>query len=212
MNATSLKPALAYISKVMKENQSYLAELDRKNGDGDLGVSMSYGFSAISDHIQIANEKNLGKLFYELSKKFNESASSTLGTIISFGLVGMSRTLADKQEITLEELAQAFEAGIKLIMERAKSKPGEKTILDSICPAVDALIEHAAEDKNIAFREAAKAAYEGSIRTKNMVSIHGRAAYYGEKSLGVLDGGAVVGKLLFEALYNYYNGMTSDSQ
>lgn len=86
-------------------------------------------------------------------------------------------------------------------MDKAHSKPGEKTILDSIYPAALKLSNSKDKDKKQAFLAAARAAEAGAQSTKNMLSRHGRAAYYGEKSLGILDGGAVAGQLIFEAIY-----------
>ena len=87
-------------------------------------------------------------------------------------------------------------------MEKAGSKPGERTILDSLCPAVNACEKTIAEGGTLemALKNAARAAADGAEATKQMKPVHGRAAYYGEKSLGHLDGGAVVGQLVFEAL------------
>ena len=85
-------------------------------------------------------------------------------------------------------------------MDKAGSKPGEKTILDSIYPAAESLLADRDGDFKEALRNAAEKAAEGSESTRSMKSVHGRAAYYGEKSIGLLDGGSVVGRLIFEAL------------
>ncbi|MDR0400872.1 MAG: dihydroxyacetone kinase subunit L, partial [Treponema sp.] len=128
------------------------------------------------------------------------AAPSSLGTIISFGFMGMAKALKGKEDAGAAELAAAMEAGLANIMEKAKSKPGEKTILDSLCPAVEALKAHAAEGRAAMYQAAARAAAEGSEASRNMRSVHGRAAYYGDKSIGVLDGGSVVGSLIFQGL------------
>ena len=205
MNAQTLREALARVSALMTENRDYLVELDAKNGDGDLGVSMSGGYQAVAEYLNGAEETDLGKLMMQSSKVFNEAAPSSLGTITAFGMMGMAKALKGKTEATLTEAAQAMEAGLAMIMEKAKSKPGEKTILDALCPGVAALKEaaEAGKDAREAFSLAAKAAEEGSESTKAMRSVHGRAAYYGDKSIGLLDGGSVVGKLLFQALSGY---------
>jgi dihydroxyacetone kinase len=185
----------------MTENRDYLIELDQQNGDGDLGISMSDGFKAIADYLRTAEEADLGKLFFQMSKTFNDKAPSSLGTILSFGMMGMARALKGKETADLTELTAAFRQGVELIMEKAGSKPGEKTVLDSLCPAVEALQEHCEEgDQEKAFAAAAAAAAKGSEDTRQMMPKHGRAAYYGEKSLGILDGGSVVGRLIFEAI------------
>jgi len=115
--------------------------------------------------------------------------------------MGMAKALKGKTEASLEDVAGAMDAGLATIMEKAKSKPGEKTILDALHPAVEALKENAASgDAKAAFALAAAAAADGSENTKSMRSVHGRAAYYGDKSIGLLDGGSVVGKLIFEGI------------
>ncbi|MEJ5184120.1 MAG: DAK2 domain-containing protein, partial [Rectinemataceae bacterium] len=103
-------------------------------------------------------------------------------------------------EASLEDMTAAYEAGLALMMEKAHSKPGEKTILDSLEPAARALRANLDKGAAQALTAAAKAATEGSEATRTMKSVHGRAAYYGEKSLGLLDGGSVAGRLIFEAL------------
>jgi dihydroxyacetone kinase-like protein len=201
MNAASVKMAMALISKTMTDNRDYLIALDQQNGDGDLGISMSAGFRAIADYAQAAQETDLGQLFFRMSKIFNEKAPSSLGTILSFSLMGMARSLKGKKNASLEETAAALRQGVLLIMEKAGSKPGEKTVLDALCPAMEALQANiATDDAAKAFAAAAAAAAQGSESTRRMLPKHGRAAYYGEKSLGALDGGSVVGRLIFEAL------------
>jgi dihydroxyacetone kinase len=203
LDVASLRAAVAEISKVISQNREYLIELDQQNGDGDLGISMSDGYNAIASYLETTQEADLGKAFFQMSKIFNEKAPSSLGTILSFGLMGMAKTLKGKDATSLAETADAFQEGVNRIMEKAGSKPGEKTILDALCPAVNALKANTTEPSWKAFEVAAQAAAEGSESTKQMLSKHGRAAYYGEKSLGVLDGGSVVGKLIFEALSIY---------
>lgn len=203
MNVQNLKGALGCISDIMTENRDYLVELDSRNGDGDLGISMSSGYQAVREFVNQNEETDLGKMLRSCSSVFNESAPSSLGTITAFGMMGMAKALKGKTECTLVELAEAMDAGIHMIMDKAQSKPGEKTILDALYPAVEALKAHAAEDAKSAFAAAAAAAAEGSESTKQMRSVHGRAAYYGDKSIGMLDGGSVVGKLIFEGISNY---------
>jgi dihydroxyacetone kinase-like protein len=206
MNAQTLKEVLAEISGLMDQHRDYLVELDQQNGDGDLGISMSAGYKAAAHYLADTGEKDLGKLLMNCGSTFNEAAPSSLGTITSIGFFGMAKALKGKETADLGEIAAALEAGIKAVMEKAKSAPGEKTILDALCPALEAL-KNAAGNAGAgeAFKAAAIAAAEGSERTKIMKSVHGRAAYYGDKSIGILDGGSVVGKLIFEGISAYLN-------
>jgi len=206
MNAKDVKDACKIISDVMTKNKDYLIQLDQQNGDGDLGISMSEGYKAMSDFLDPADETDLGKLFMKMGMTFNEKAPSSLGTITSIGIMGMAKAMRGKTDIDLAETSAAFKAGIEAISEKCGSKAGEKTIMDAFIPAVDELEKHSADGEKKAFEAAAVAAAKGSENTKNMKAVHGRAAYYAEKSIGVLDGGSVVGKLLFEAINTYCQG------
>lgn len=196
MNAATVCEAMRRIAEKMESHKEMLIKLDQQNGDGDLGLSMAGGFSALAG--MDAQEEDLGRLFMQMARRFNECAPSSLGTILSFGMMGMAQTLKGRTEMTIAELACAMRGGLEKIADKAGSKPGEKTILDSLYPAVTAM-EHAA-DADTAFCLAAAAAAQGSESTREMRAVHGRAAYYGDSSIGVLDGGSVVGRLIFETL------------
>lgn len=196
----TIEAVFCSISGKMTQNREYLIELDAQNGDGDLGISMDTGFKAVAEYMQNPGETDWGRLFMKAGKVLNENSPSSLGTILSFVLMGIAKSLKGKEAVSTDDMVSALDAGINLVMEKAGSKRGEKTILDSMCPAMDALKESAGESAKTRFGKAAKAAGEGSEATKQMRSVHGRAAYYGDKSIGVLDGGSVVGKLIFEGI------------
>ena len=206
MDRDDIKGAFREISNLMDENRNYLVELDQQNGDGDLGISMSSGFKAALDVLEGTDELDIGQLFMVASRAFNEAAPSTLGTIITLFLMGIARALKGKTEVTVSELADAMQDGINRIMERAKSKPGEKTILDALHPGMLALKESQSKSALEAFKHAYEKASLGSEDTRNMRSVHGRAAYFAENSIGVLDGGSVAGKFIFEGMLRYAEG------
>jgi len=200
MQVKELAGAVTAIQRTMVSNKDYLIELDQQNGDGDLGISMAQGYSVIATYLSGTDEEDIGRALLKCSSLFNEAAPSTLGTITSFGFMGMAKALKGKREASLAEWAGALDAGLKLIMDRAKSKAGDKTILDALIPAVEALKENTVKGKVEALALASAAAAKGSEATRAMKSIHGRAAYYGDKSVGIIDGGSVVGRLIFESL------------
>lgn len=203
MNRESVKGIMVAISKEMSANRDYLVELDQVNGDGDLGISMDDGYRAVVEFLKTAKEKDLGKLFMACGKVFNASAPSSLGTITSFGFMGMAKALKGKEEVSFEEAAGAMLAAVENIMAKAESKVGEKTILDSLFPGAEALLKRAS-DPETAVMEAEKAAGQGSEATRQMRAVHGRAAYSADRSIGILDGGSVVGKLIFKGIAGYY--------
>ncbi len=192
----SVREGFQRISKKIDENKERLIELDRQNGDGDLGISMSDGFHAACEFLEKTEEKRLTQLFSQAGNAFNEAAPSSLGTILSFFMKGIAKDLKGKESCSTKEMASAMQAGIQNVMEKAGSKAGEKTILDALVPAVHAL----ESNEDAPWMAAAQAAAEGSEATRQMKAVWGRAAYYGEQSIGILDGGSYVGALIFQAL------------
>lgn len=210
MDIRFVKAAVSSIYEKITENKEYLILLDQQNGDGDLGLSMCGGFGAVCAYLASVEETDLGRVFMQASKTFNEAAPSSLGTILSIAMMGMAKKLKGKTEFTLVEMTEALQGGVDNIVAKAGSKPGEKTILDALDPAVCRLRECVGEGPAAACREAAEAAAQGSERTKQMKAVHGRAAYYAEKSIGVLDGGSVVGRLIFEGIADSVRQETDD--
>lgn len=203
MNNHDLCGIISCISDKMDQNREELTYMDQQNGDGDLGISICAGYHAVLDYLKSTEETDLGRLLNKAADRFNEAAPSSLGTITAFGFKGMAIKLKGKQDASLAETATAMKAGLERIMERAGSKPGEKTILDALVPGVAALERMADKPISCAVSEAARCARAGSESTKQMRAVWGRAAYYGEQSIGILDGGSVVGALIFEGIAAY---------
>ncbi|MEW6935800.1 dihydroxyacetone kinase subunit L [Trueperella pyogenes] len=200
MDNAKIARAIHEISTLMRLNRDYLIELDQVNGDGDLGISMDDGFRALDEYYSGTVAKDLGQSLRGAAKVLNSAAPSSLGTILSFGLMGMAKALRGKEAATFEDTVAALEAGLENIEVKAGSSPGQKTIVDAFTPAVDTLKSGDFAQPEAAFEAAAKAAADGSESTKHMVAVHGRAAFTAARSLGVLDGGSVVGKLIFEGI------------
>lgn len=206
MNKEQLAGAFGAIAQTMAQNKAYLTQLDARFGDGDLGISMSTGFAALSQSLGATAESDLGLLLLSGAQALNGAAPSTLGTILSFWLMGMAKPLKGRTEAGFPAVAGAMEAGVRFMMQKAGAQPGEKTIVDAVLPGALACVEQANAGPVQALTAAAAAAQAGAERTKALPAKHGRAAYYGEKSLGHMDGGAAAGALLFAALRDYAKG------
>ncbi len=202
INANTVKQSFAAIAQAMTHNKELLTKLDSAAGDGDLGISMEQGFGAVVAFLDQCDETDLGVLLMRTSGVLNEASPSTLGTVLSVGLMTGGKTLKGKTEAAAADFAQFMEVGCQGIMTRSKSAPGEKTILDALLPAARALREAADAGKDLpeATALAAQAAAKGCEDTLKMKAVHGRAAYYAEKSIGLQDGGATVAKIIFETL------------
>ncbi len=183
----------------MSEHKMELVQLDQRYGDGDLGIYMEAGFRAAADFMKESDLTDLGRLFNKTADVFNETAPSSLGTIMSFIMKGMARSLKGKEgSCSVKELGEALQAGLANVSAKTGSAVNQKTILDALTPGADTLVEKCdAEDVLLL---AAKAAREGSEKTREMKAVWGRAAYFGEQTIGHVDGGSVAGALIFEAI------------
>lgn len=197
------------IHEVMLENKDYLVELDAKAGDGDLGISMCQGFSGVCEELGTLDPAKFqpAKIIMKAAMAINEYSPSSLGTILSIAMMSGAKAIKGIDELGVVEFRDFVAAGMEGIMNKTGSKRGEKTILDSLGYACDSLNEsvNASLTLTEAAQGAADAATEGMFATKEMMAIHGRAAYYREKSIGNIDGGATVGMLIFKTINEYLN-------
>lgn len=188
---------------LMEENRDYLIQLDSVIGDGDLGITMSKGFKRLSAECDSVEGEDLGKRLMKLGMILAEVVPSTMGTLMASGLMSAGKAVKGQESLDTKGLAILLEAFAKGIMERGKAKPGEKTVVDSLYPAAEALRE--AADRGLYMKEAIALAYEAAVNglraTIDMKSTYGKAAVYQEKSIGKQDPGATVGKLFLEGFY-----------
>lgn len=197
-----IKDILGNIVNTMLEAKDYLTELDSAMGDGDLGLTMNNGFGCLYNEFDKIEATDMGNVLMKLGMIMNTNVPSTMGTLISICLIKGAKEAKGKEELTLNDLVAVGRAAVKGVMEKGKTKLGDKTMLDALNPAVEALAEASKEGLSLenAFEKAYEAAEEGVEYTKQLKSVHGRAAYYGEKSLGRPDSGAVAVMFIFKGI------------
>ena len=189
---------LQNLKRLFNDNRDYLVELDARMGDGDLGLTMSKAFTAVYDELRDTTETDIGKILMKAGMLMAKAAPSTMGTLMGTGFMRGGKAVSGTDEISTTDLAEFFQAFVTGIMERGKAKPGEKTIIDSLKPAADTLLELKGKDVAKALQEALRSSENGLESTKNMVAQHGRIAYYKEQSKGQKDPGATAGVILIK--------------
>lgn len=205
--AEDIKKVFASAAKVMGDNRALLGELDAAMGDGDLGLYMQRGFEKGALVAQNTAETP-GRLLKAAGMGIMEAAPSTLGTLMGLFVRGMGDALAeDAAQFDFDTFLAMMQRGYEEIAKRGKARLGEKTILDSLHPALGAMREARAAgagEKECLERglAGAKAGMEAATQMK---AAHGRPAYFGEKTVGMRDGGATVGMLLLKSIYEAYN-------
>ena len=189
MNADKLRGLLSAWAALMAEKKDWLIELDSVVGDSDLGLTMSDGFAAASEAAASSDLTDVGKLAYQAGKAMATAVPSTMGTLMASGLMNAGKVLKGQEEA---DDAAFFQAYLEGVQNRGKAQIGEKTFLDGLAPAVEALKEGKTPE------ETAGVAWTAFENTKGMLAKHGRMAIRGEASRDLLDPGAAVAALLMK--------------
>ena len=200
MNATDVRALLARWAGIRADKRDWLIELDSVVGDSDLGLTMSDGFRAASEAANACELTDVGKLCYQAGKAMATAVPSTMGTLMASGLMNAGKVLKGMEQLTPAQEAQLFEAYLEGVKNRGKAELGDKTFLDGLAPAVQALAQ-AAQAGPIGAKEAqaaADAAWQAFENTRGMLAKHGRMAIRGEASRELLDPGAAVAALLMK--------------
>jgi dihydroxyacetone kinase-like protein len=204
LTIAEFKGLLNSIKVIMHENKDFLIELDSAMGDGDLGLTMTSGFDAAAASLNGFAGEDIGAALFQAGMAMNNAAASTMGTLVASAIIRAAKVAKGVTRVDEDTYLAMAAASIEGIMDRGKAKVGDKTILDALVPAVDALkkaIKEEGQSLASACESAYQAAQSGFESTKGMVSQHGRAHYYGEKSRGKYDPGAAVAVLVSKAIY-----------
>lgn len=205
LNGQDVKNILFAMANLMAAKKDELGELDGVIGDGDLGLTMSKGFRAVAEALAALPETEMGKILGKAGMVMAAAVPSTMGTLMGTGLMRMGKAAQGKQEVGLSDLAAMLGEAVEGLMARGKSKPGDKTIIDALAPASEALKTAAGEGKTLAegLALAYRAAQGGLEATKQMISQHGKAACFQEQTLGKPDPGAAVGVWFMKVFTDY---------
>jgi dihydroxyacetone kinase-like protein len=194
--------AVKTIAETAVENETYFGELDAVVGDGDFGFSMARGFEIVISDWDGFDRADIGTFLKKIGVVITGRIGGTSGPIWGTAFLRAGTASAGKTALTSSEVVEMLRAAIEGIKTRGQSDLGDKTLLDALEPAVDALEQEltAGSSGRDALAAAASIAREKAEATKAMIAKKGRAAYTGERSIGTLDAGAVAVAVMFERL------------
>jgi dihydroxyacetone kinase len=189
MNAPDLNDHIRRSLAVLIDSADELRELDQALGDGDLGITISAGSTAVIAALeQLPAEATPAELARATAKAFANANPSTMAALVAGALLAGSRVWADTSDIGVSD-AQAFAAAAAdSIATRGKTQLGDKTIYDGLAAVADALVGQT--DADAALDEVITAAADAVERTKDLQSRRGRASWLQERSIGIPDPGA----------------------
>lgn len=190
------KAMFARATEDIAEKEKDLCALDGVCGDGDHGTAIKSAMTAANGVIQNATE--LKEAFFDAGFAALSHSNGSTSTLIGSLLMGVSEGLdPGTAELNGAALAKAFASGLASVRENTKADIGDKTLMDALIPAVQAM--EGKDDPAAALVAAAQAAEEGKIGTTNMQAKFGRAKNLGERSIGSIDAGATSIALIFSA-------------
>jgi len=179
-------------AQIIEDNTDLLTELDRQIGDADHGANMKRGFKAVLEKLPAVEDKDIGTILKTVAMTLLSKVGGAGGPLYSTLFMKAGMSIGPKMEIELADWVQALEAGINGIAALGKALPNDKTMLDALYPALEAL--KASLDQGLSTGEAlsksAEAAHQGMLATIPLVARKGRASYLGERSAGHQDPGA----------------------
>jgi dihydroxyacetone kinase-like protein len=195
-------------ASVVSANKTYLTELDSAIGDADHGINMDRGFKAVIGKLDTLDSSDIGGCLRTIGSTLVSTVGGASGPLYGMFFMQMGGASAGKEELSVAEFAAAFEAGVGGVQRIGKAEPGDKTMLESLLPARDALHAAATDGASVsdALARAAEAAEAGMAATVPLVARKGRASYLGERSAGHQDPGATSSALLLRSAANTWSG------
>jgi len=181
----------------MSEHRQELVALDTAIGDGDHGTNMNRGMTKALEKLDASPQADAGAVLKTVAMALVSSVGGAAGPLYGTLFLQMGNALAGQPEVDLSAWTAAWQKGLEGVQARGKAVAQDKTMVDALIPAVEAL--EAASDLDGGLRAAAQAAEEGMKATTPLVARKGRASYLGERSAGHQDPGATSTYYLFKS-------------
>ena len=192
ITTSQMLKALKNMCATIEDEKDYLSELDGAIGDGDHGVNMAKCFREVKKKLAESSAEDVGALFKEVGMVVLNSVGGAMGALYGTFFLKLSQESVGKAEVNLNDLVAIFQTGEQGILDIGKANLGDKTLIDTLSPAVRAIEAAEKEGKTLAaaladFEQAAK---QGMESTKDMLAKMGRASRLGERTIGHQDAGA----------------------
>lgn len=185
---------LSLFAEQVQEQVDLLTELDAAIGDADHGANMQRGMRKVQERLQdpAATGDDIGSLFRSIAMTLISTVGGAAGPLFGAFFLRAAKDVDGTDAVSLEQLAAMFRSGLEGVQQRGKAQIEEKTMIDALQPAVEALEAAVAEglDAAAALDRALEAARRGMLHTAELQASKGRASYLGPRSIGHQDPGA----------------------
>jgi dihydroxyacetone kinase-like protein len=200
ITATEVRDWIRAYAAAIAEHRAELVKLDTAIGDGDHGTNMDRGMRKAVEKLDGTSGEDIGALLKAVGMALVSSVGGAAGPLYGTLFLQMGMASAGREELDLAGWTAALEAGVKGVQARGKAEPGDKTMVDALVPALEALRVAGGQGSGLAdaLRRSADAAEEGMRATIPLEARRGRASYLGPRSVGHQDPGATSTQLLLE--------------
>ena len=181
----------------MAEHRQELVRLDTAIGDGDHGTNMNRGMQKALEKIDASEQADPGAVLKTAAMALVSSVGGAAGPLYGTLLLQLGTAMAGQAEVDQAGFVAAWRKGLDGVKARGKAEVGDKTMIDALVPAIDALEQ--APDLAAGLAAAADAAEQGMNATTPLVARKGRASYLGDRSAGHQDPGATSTYYLFKS-------------
>ena len=196
IEAADVRAWIGAYAQTISEHRAELVRLDTAIGDGDHGTNMERGMRAAVEKLEATDGEDIGALLKAVGMALVSKVGGAAGPLYGTLFLQMGSASAGRSELDLGGWADALEAGVKGVQARGKAEPEDKTMIDALLPALEALRAAEGEGLAAALRRSADAAEEGMKATIPLEARKGRASYLGPRSVGHQDPGATSSYLL----------------
>lgn len=192
MDSQKIIEIIHSISRKIDEEKEFLTELDNVIGDGDHGINMARGFKAVDTKLDAIQSDDIGEILKAAGMTLVSTVGGASGPLYGTAFMKAGIVMSKKTDMTLDDFLNCLGAAVEGVKTRGKSVQGEKTMLDSMIPALEAMqnAKNQGMDVSSVLREGVEAAQKGVEYTKTIPATKGRASYLGERSIGHQDPGA----------------------
>ena len=197
----NIRKMLLNAVEIIKENHQELSRLDAATGDGDHGTTMVRAMGAIEKVCTEKQDIDIAGLLHAAGWEIMCADGGSTGPLFGSFFMGMSKPAKDKTELNAADIFEMFTAALAAIRKQSKAQVGDKTMIDALVPAVEAIEASVAAGSSVAHSmdAGAKAAAKGAADTKEYQAKFGRARNLKERSIGHVDAGATSISYMFRA-------------
>ena len=204
LSAEDTRNMLIYVADKVIAQKPYLTVIDSAIGDGDHGIGMCGGMQkAKKKLVKMQGETNAYKLFETAGMAMLNSMGGASGVIFGSLYLEGAKGMDPKAELNVEDLAVMERKSLINIQKRGGAQAGDKTMVDALIPAVEALESHTQSSLLEALKAAEEGARQGMEDTKKYVAKFGRAKSLLERAIGHQDAGATSVWLIFQGMREY---------